>query len=182
MLSRPGPNRFSRTIAFGQWLVVAVSLAGVLFQPSPASATGGFVEEVNCLALNIYFEARDQPTEGKLAVGHVVMNRVASPRFPKSVCKVVRQGGEIRRNRCQFSWWCDGRSDEPRNEFAWNESIYIAKKIFIGFTADPTNGALWYHADYVRPPWHKSLKQVRKIGQHIFYQNGKSAKRSKPPS
>ena len=64
-------------------------------------------DEISCLALNIYFEARNEPNEGKLAVSHVVMNRVMSSRFPGTVCKVIQQGGEIRRYRCQFSWWCD---------------------------------------------------------------------------
>ena len=73
-------------------------------------------DEITCLAQNIYFEARSEPVAGMLAVGHVVLNRVASDRFPDTVCKVIRQGGERRRHRCQFSWWCDGRSDKPHNE------------------------------------------------------------------
>jgi N-acetylmuramoyl-L-alanine amidase len=177
MFYRPSQNRSDRSLSLGQGIVAVFCLAGAVLLTSPASAGNKFVEEVTCLALNIYFEARNQPAEGKIAVGHVVMNRVANPKFPKSVCKVVQQGGERRRHRCQFSWWCDGQSDRPRNQHAWNESIHIAKKIYIGFSADPTQGALWYHAEYVRPYWRKVMKPVRKIGTHIFYLNGKSARK-----
>ena len=126
--------------------------------------------ELYCLALNIYHEARGEPDKGKRAVGHVVMNRVTDRRFPTSVCQVVRQGGERRRNRCQFSWWCDGRSDRPRNRAAWNSSVEIAHEIIAGLSSDPTGGALWYHADYVQPYWRTAFKRGPKIGTHIFYQ------------
>jgi len=126
--------------------------------------------EISCLALNIYFEARGEPDEGKLAVGHVVMNRVLSSRFPSTVCDVVRQGGETRRHRCQFSWWCDGRSDKPRNAQDWQRSSEFALAVYWGQTEDPTDGALWYHADYVNPDWRKDFIEGRTIGRHIFYQ------------
>ncbi len=126
-------------------------------------------DEVECLALNIYFEARSEPEAGRLAVGHVVMNRVSSKRFPSPVCDVVRQGGELRRYRCQFSWWCDGRSDTPRNKREWQKSSEIALAVYWGRTEDPTAGALWYHADYVKPSWRKAFERGPKIGRHIFY-------------
>ncbi|MFQ5468373.1 MAG: cell wall hydrolase [Kiloniellaceae bacterium] len=126
-------------------------------------------EEVACLALNIYFEARGEPDEGKLAVGHVVMNRVASGRFPDTVCEVIRQGGEVRRYRCQFSWWCDGRSDKPRSATDWRLSNEVALAVYWGRSEDPTAGALWYHADYVKPAWRKDFVVGAKIGRHIFY-------------
>jgi Cell Wall Hydrolase len=125
--------------------------------------------DLRCLALNIYFEARSEPEIGKFAVGHVVMNRVANRRFPKSICKVVRQGGELRRNRCQFSWWCDGLSDKPRDAAAWRESRRIASLVYIGARPDPTGGALWYHAEYVQPDWRNDFQRGPKIGRHQFY-------------
>ena len=126
-------------------------------------------EEATCLAQNIYFEARSEPTDGMLAVGHVVLNRVASKYFPDTVCKVVRQGGEQRRHRCQFSWWCDGRSDRPHNKVSWNAARLIAWFIYNGRTVDPTGGALWYHADYVKPYWREAFITGPQIGRHIFY-------------
>jgi spore germination cell wall hydrolase CwlJ-like protein len=126
-------------------------------------------DEVTCLALNIYFEARSEPLEGMLAVGHVVMNRVAHRKFPDSVCGVIRQGGEVVRHRCQFSWWCDGRSDRPRNPVAWDAARLMAWFIYNGHTEDPTGGALWYHADYVAPYWRDAYHRGPRIGRHIFY-------------
>ena len=128
-----------------------------------------YENEVHCLALNIYFEARGESEVGQRAVGHVVMNRVAHPNYPSSVCDVVRQGGEQRLHRCQFSWWCDGRSDKPLNQNAWNRSMRLARRIYFGFLEDTTDGALWYHATSVTPYWSKSLLQGSKIGQHVFY-------------
>jgi spore germination cell wall hydrolase CwlJ-like protein len=126
-------------------------------------------EEIRCLALNIYFEARSEPEQGQRAVGHVVMNRVANEHYPDTACDVIKQGGEERLNRCQFSWWCDGRSDKPVNEVAWETSLRLADEIYFGESTDPTDGALWYHADYVDPYWNDSLRLVKKIGQHSFY-------------
>jgi spore germination cell wall hydrolase CwlJ-like protein len=130
-------------------------------------------DEIFCLALNIYFEARSEEEVGQLAVGHVVMNRVADRHYPGTACGVVRQGGEERLHRCQFSWWCDGRSDEPLNKKAWLRSIKLAIKVYFGHSEDPTEGALWYHADYANPYWRDTLVLGNKIGQHIFYLKNK---------
>ena len=151
-------------------LALTISLNSL---PSHAS-DGGNAEKMNwqslrCLALNIYHEARGEPLQGKIAVAHVVLNRVAAQRFPAQVCAVVQQGGERRRYRCQFSWWCDGRSDQPRDVAAWRESLLVALLIRRGATDDPTKGALWYHADTVTPYWSKVFKPYKKIGRHIFY-------------
>ena len=148
------------------------ALAASLVVPSPGAA--GVSDEIECLALNIYFEARSEPDAGRLAVGHVVMNRVSDGRYPGGVCAVVRQGGEKVRNRCQFSWWCDGRSDRPRDRLAWKQSKAIAKRVYWGHSNDITEGALWYHAVYVRPAWRKILVPARTIGRHIFYRDAAS--------
>ena len=125
--------------------------------------------ELRCLALNIYFEARSEPESGQRAVGHVVLNRVAHPRYPDSVCKVVQQGGEQVLHRCQFSWWCDGQSDRPMNQQAWVKSLRLAWRVYFGVLEDSTGGALWYHATYVKPYWSESLLEGDRIGQHVFY-------------
>lgn len=158
-------------------ILVSTMMMAVLAAPA-ANATAGREltidadpQELHCLALNIYFEARGEPLAGKLAVGHVVLNRVASPRFPKQICSVIKQGGDKRRHHCQFSWWCDGLSDKPANKRAWQEAIFVAKMIKSGITQDPTRGALWYHATYVSPDWSRDFAATAqlKIGRHIFY-------------
>lgn len=138
------------------------------------------VEAIVCLALNIYWEARNQPTVGQIAVSQVVMNRVESEYYPDDACEVVFQGPtrpswknptqEIPvRHRCQFSWYCDGKGDTPTDEEAWDNALFIATGVWYGKVDDQVDGALWYHADYVRPAW-ASEKEIRAThGNHIFY-------------
>jgi len=130
---------------------------------------------LKCLAMNIYWEARSEPLAGQVAVAAVTLNRVEDRRFPDDVCKVVRQGGEIRRHRCQFSWWCDGKKDVPLEAEAWRRANTLARLTSAGVIEDPTGGAMWYHADYVEPYWAEAKKQVTKIGKHIFYTLPKKA-------
>lgn len=127
----------------------------------------GFVDaEVLCLAQSIYFEARGESNLGQLAVGSVVLNRVRSNEFPGTVCAVVRQGGET--PPCQFSWWCDGKSDRPNELQAWRSSYQLAERILSQETKDPTHGALYFHSTAVNPGW--SLRRIGRIGAHVFYQ------------
>ncbi len=132
-------------------------------------------DELHCLALTIYFEARGEPETGKLAVAHVVMNRMKDSRFPDTICRVVQQGGEQVRHRCQFTWWCDGLSDRPKNLRQWEKSKDLARTVYWGGNPDPTDGALWYHADYVAPTWAQAFDRTSKIGRHIFYQRPQSS-------
>ena len=145
-------------------------LMGVgLILTAPSTANVDRFEELYCLANNIYFESRNQPKLGQIAVGQVTMNRVSSKRFPNSVCGVVRQGGE-KRNRCQFSWYCDGKSDVPQSGTAWDESVYLALLIYSHqISIDVTDGALWYHATYVSPSWAEHYEKTVRINEHIFY-------------
>jgi len=122
-----------RVSLFPMWTPADPGKAEIFRKPTRAAPAN----EIRCLALNIYFEARGEPESGQVAVGHVVMNRVASSRFPGTVCDVVQQGGSLRRNRCQFSWWCDGRSDIPGNERLWEKSAELALKVYWGRTVDP---------------------------------------------
>ena len=150
-------------------LAVALTLA-IAIVPMPWPAPRPDVRaSLECLALNIYHEARGEPVEGRIAVGQVVMNRVADPDFPARVCDVVTQGGEWPHDRCQFSWWCDGLSDRPDDPNAWADSRRLARKILHGSIHDPTRGALWYHADHVTPAWRAHLGRQGKIGAHVFY-------------
>ena len=161
-------RRFGRPITMG---LAGFAFLGFALTPDhqPLYQGDDWTGDLECLAMNIYHEARNEPEAGKLAVGHVVMNRVSDARFPGTVCGVVMQGGQERRHACQFSWWCDGKDDHPRNPRAWAESQFLASRIFAGNSMDPTDGALWYHADYVAPSWRKALVQGPQIGRHKFY-------------
>lgn len=131
-------------------------------------------EDIECLALNIYFEARSESSLGRRAVGHVVMNRVNHAGFPDSICGVVRQSGSGKAKQCQFSWWCDGLPDKPYNQALWLKSLTLAIEIYTGKSKDPTGGALWYHADYASPNWSRIFRRGPKIGHHIFYREARS--------
>jgi len=129
----------------------------------PATASA-----LDCLALNIYWEARAESRPGQVAVAEVTLNRVADPAFPDTVCAVVRQGEERGRDLCQFSWHCDGLNDRPRNPAAWQDALQLALLALTGRLPDPTDGALWFHSDQVHPDW-PELAPIVKIGSHIFY-------------
>ncbi len=126
-------------------------------------------EQIECLALNIYWEAKSEPLLGQVAVAAVTLNRVMDPAFPKTICDVVRQGGAKRLHKCHFSWVCDGRKDTPREEYAWRQALSLASAALLSGLPDPTRGALWYHADYVRPWWSRDMREAVRIGRHIFY-------------
>lgn len=137
-------------------------------------------KQVECLAKNIYFEARNEPFAGQFAVALVTLNRVYNDTFPNTVCEVVYQGihtkhGFPKRNRCQFSWYCDGASDEVRNLVAFNSTQKIANLAIISYSnmkaqgLDYTEGAIYYHTHEIKPRWSNSYPKVGRIGDHIFY-------------
>lgn len=128
---------------------------------------------LRCLALNIYHEARSESDKGQVAVAAVTLNRVASESFPDSVCAVVKQGGQKRHN-CQFSWWCDGRDDTPKDKQAWQKAMHISRETLRGTEPDPTKGALYYHTRAVNPRWCRAFKRTVRIGQHVFYRPKRS--------
>lgn len=129
--------------------------------------------QLECLSLNIYFEARGEPRMGQVAVAQVVMNRVDDDRFPGTVCAVVKQTGS-KDGVCQFSWWCDRHGDLPRHKGDWELAQKIARAVYQGGMSDPTGGALWYHTVDVKPIWRIRLKRGPRIGQHIFYHDKKA--------
>lgn len=131
--------------------------------PKPDSA----LANLECLAKTIYFEARGESEEGQRAVAAVVLNRVASADFPNTICEVVHQGGTGTKD-CQFSWWCDGRSDKPKDRESWEQAITIAYEMMTG-APDPTNGALYYHNTGVSPSWRTQLRRLATIGDHAYY-------------
>lgn len=156
---------------FGKMALVAIFLFGPMTY-SHSDEIGYLIEniesnpvtseDIQCMAKNIYHEARGEPLAGQYAVAHVTMNRVKSDRYPNTICKVVYQP-------YQFSWANHG---EPRikDKVSWTRSVKIAEEVIYHLTTDDvTNGATHFHMDYVHPRWMYKLKRTVKIGNHIFY-------------
>ena len=136
------------------------------------------ITAIACLATAIYFEARGEPMVGQVAVAQVIVNRVYDERFPDNVCDVVKQGEYYTWNtsipikhRCQFSFWCDGKSEDMHDEMAKQWSYNVAEATLAGSLYDTTAGGTHYHADYVVPNWSTNAKFTRtvQINAHIFY-------------
>ncbi len=165
-------------------LITGVALAGKA-EPLRVTITPAIIEfpeldvaEHHCMTEAIYWEARNQEISGKIAVGNVILNRVASDRFPDTICGVVHQGpmdgSPISLHRCQFSYYCDGRSDAPPTENileiqAWDFANIIAEALMYGEVDDITLGSTYYHADYVSPWWVEHYDEVIQVDSHIFY-------------
>jgi len=132
--------------------------------------------QLECLALNIYFEARNQSYDGQLAVSHVVLNRVKHEKFPNNICDVVKEanytsGGHLIRHKCQFSWYCDGLSDQPKELEVWKRSQKVARDAYALYINgyDLTEGSTHYHSNKVDPYWNKSMTHIARIDDHFFY-------------
>ena len=139
-------------------------------------------ESVLCLAKNAYFEARNQSILSQIAVSQVVMNRVKNEDFPNTVCCVVYEARMNKwfkdnmnkdvpvRDKCQFSWYCDGKADVIHDHESFNIALAVANQVLSGYNLkDVTDGALWYHAVYVNPYWAKEKIKTVKHEDHIFY-------------
>ena len=153
-----------------KWPLLPILLL-VGFYSGPVKAD--YVDEVLCLAENIYFEARSESTAGRMAVALVTLNRVDHPNFPDTVCGVVKQtkyypSGRIDLHSCQFSWYCDGKSDAI-TEDCFDEILLLATVMLGWISSDVTDGALWYHSKNVRPDWADYYVQTVSIDNHIFY-------------
>ena len=151
-------------------------LVGVVFAVSAVSAQETFTEinskHIECMAKAIYFESRNEPLAGQLAVGLVVKNRSMSDIFPKDICSVVYEGVHDARgipiaNQCQFSWYCDGLQKKKLDMVHWERALSLAKVILMGKIFDFTEGALFFHSISINPRW--NLKRIGSIGNHIFY-------------
>lgn len=139
-------------------------------------------KQKGCLAVAIYYEARSEEFAGQVAIGQVILNRVKSRKYPNSICGVVYQNAK-RKHRCQFSFACDGKIDNPRHKRSWQQAIILASMLSSksGFGAYLKHMLLTtqldskllrsthYHATYARPIWRKRLNRSGQIGQHIFY-------------
>lgn len=124
-------------------------------------------DAITCLARTIYWEARGERVADMEAVANVVMNRLSHEEFPDTVCGVVKQGSE--QGNCQFSWWCDGRSDDAQAEKAYAVAKEVARRALNGQLPDRTDGALFFHNRRVSPSWGEKFMQTAEIGEFMFY-------------
>ena len=164
-------------------LIETILAAGLnLFSPALPEVKVIDPKAAECLAKNMYFEARNQGIAGQLAVTSVVLNRVNDSRFPDTICEVIEQGPTREswkkngtyypiKHKCQFSWYCDGKSDVPKDKKTYKRFLTISYAILYNDITfiDITDGALFYHADYVTPSWAKSKTRTVEIEDHIFY-------------
>lgn len=145
--------------------IVYVDRVIIVPESKPKSVFADASEEDRyCLAKNMYFESRGESQVGQEFVAWVTLNRVMDPNFPNDICSVVWQDR-------QFSWTHDGKSDTPTDPAAWAQAQAIAEETLLayGVDRDPTEGATYFHADWVTPGWAKRFERVVQIDGHIFY-------------
>ena len=133
-------------------------------------------DQINCLVEAVYHEARSERFMAQLSVANVVLQRVTDRRFPNTICKVVHQGkynrrGQPIRNKCMFSYWCDGKSERMRETNALRKAIEVSELALQVVYVKRTFGATHYHATYVTPNWSRSknFKYLGRMGRHLFY-------------
>ena len=162
-------------------LIVAVTALAAAAEPTPPrssaakaveSKSGAAVESseaaLACLSQALYWEAGIDGREGMIAVAWVVLNRSRSKEFPLgTICGVVKQGRD--KPGCQFSYWCDGKSDTPKQDANWALAQQVAREMLTSAPPDPTGGAVFYHTVDVRAPWAPERERTAKIGRHIYY-------------
>jgi spore germination cell wall hydrolase CwlJ-like protein len=132
-------------------------------------------DDFNCLVEALYHEARSESFIGMLSVANVILTRKESSNFPDTICKVVHQGkywkGNPIKDKCHFSYWCDGRPERFTDMEGLIKSINVAEMSLNGIQIKQTVGATHYHASYVTPGWASdpNFKSLGQIGTHVFY-------------
>jgi len=142
-------------------------------------------DQLECLATNIYHEARGEPIEGMYAVAHVTQNRVNSSSYPDNTCDVVYQAVYSKwwleekgrlvpvKWKCQFTWYCDGRSDViNKDDPSWELALDVAHDVISKRSPDITHGSTHYFNHHIADPnWKHAMVLVTKISNHSFYSN-----------
>jgi hypothetical protein len=143
--------------------------AAVLQTPAPFRLANPVdtASDLNCLTAAVYYEARGESREGQAAVAQVVLNRVRSPAFPKTVCGVVYQGAAAR--SCQFSFACNGQMGARHEAGAWDRARDVAGRALGGYVMGQVGGATHFHVASLGAVWNGSMVEVARVGQHIFY-------------
>jgi hypothetical protein len=145
-------------------------LQAAAFRPSSPyqfDNPAGSGRDIDCLTAAVYYEARGEPGAGQAAVAQVVLNRVRNPAFPKSVCGVVYQGVGTR--TCQFSFACDGAMGRRTEPEAWDRARDVAQRALDGYVMPDVGHAVAYHTVALGNLWSRSMIEITRVGQHIFY-------------
>lgn len=124
-------------------------------------------DAITCLSRTIYWETRGEDAASMEAVASVVMNRLEQKGFPNTICEVVREGRE--QGACQFSWWCDGRTDDAEDEKSYSIAKEIARKALNSQLTDRTGGALYFHHGKATTRWSEEYIKTVEIGKFSFY-------------
>jgi N-acetylmuramoyl-L-alanine amidase len=152
--------------------LVGAAMSVFNYRDAQAAAVHAFhAKSLECLARNVYYEARGETQAGQYAVAEVTMNRRASPRYPKTICAVVYQKNwDPLRGRWvgAFSWTEFDTLDEPVGP-EWQRAVSIAEEVYYQKRAPAMPGVTHFHATYVQPEWSKELERVARIGRHVFY-------------
>jgi spore germination cell wall hydrolase CwlJ-like protein len=132
-------------------------------------------DAITCLSRTIYWEARGDGIDSMEAIANVVMNRLGHEGFSNTICEVVMQGSE--QGACQFSWWCDGRSDDADDDKSYEIAKEISRKALNRQLTDLTGGALYFHQRKVTPSWSTKYIKTVEVGKFVFYKpHGGAAK------
>lgn len=155
-------------LAFGGYFVAVVGVLGFLLNAASAVRDARATQvrdfhgrNIDCLARNVYYEARSESLLGQYAVAEVTMNRKGSLGYPKTVCQVVYQ-------REAFSWTGMKGLKEPSGP-AWERARKVAQDVYYGRRSGELDGATHYHATYVTPDWSSERERIARIGRHVFY-------------
>jgi len=149
----------------------AISLRGPIWQDgSAAAALKQLTAEQHCLAKAIYFEARGEGEAGQRAVAEVILHRLEEGTHGHTICEVVYEGAS--HTFCQFSFACDGSTDEGRLAGPWRAAQVLAARVIAGeVPLDVIRGATYYHSIFVHPSWAPGKRRLAQIGNHIFYRD-----------
>lgn len=151
-----------RTMVLSLTAIICLSVSQNASAQSPAVQ-----KQIDCIAMALYWEARGESERGMIAVGWAILNRANSPDFPATPCEVVHQGGE--KPPCQFSWWCDGKSDRPTDLSSWTRVRTLATRLVRDPPRDPTRGAVFFHSTAISEPWRRKRTRTARVGNHVFY-------------
>lgn len=148
-------------------LILSVCLSACGRPPVDDDTATYSQRDFECMREAIYFEARASDPAGQHAVADVIKNRAEDPRFPSTICSVIAEGQD--KGRCQFSYRCDGRSEEFHDRIKFSNATKIAEEALKFPQNDITDGALYFHGERMSPGWFATLNRTGVIGGHIFY-------------